>query len=172
MTLIAGILSRNGRPLADSACASLRQAISRNPVDKVQAFRDGRSYFAKVDIEAFREPGFFMDAGGALSLLAGEPLLSNRDNSSNRLQDLTTIHEQCLQNNPNIFREADGTFCVVHYQPRTATVSLIADKLGIRPLYFWIDDNLLVFASALRILEDFPIVPKSMDLRAVTEIAA
>jgi asparagine synthetase B (glutamine-hydrolysing) len=172
MTLIAGIFSRNDRPLTDLACASLRQAISRNPVDEVKTFRDRRSYFVKVDIGAFGEPGVFMDAGGALSLLAGEPLLGNRDTSSNRLQDLTTIHEQCLQNNSNILREADGTFCIVHYQPRTGTVSLIADKLGIRPLYFWVDDNLVVFASALRILEDFPLVPKRMDLRAVTEIAA
>ena len=172
MTLIAGILSRNNRPLADSVCATLRQAISRNPADEIKVFRDRRSFFAKVDIEAFREPGFFMDASGALSLLTGEPLLSKRDISSSRLQDLTAIHEQCLKDNSNILREADGTFSVVHYQPQTGTLSLIADKLGIRPLYFWMDDDLVVFASALRILEDFPLVPKRMDLRAVTEIVA
>ncbi|MDQ5845980.1 MAG: asparagine synthase-related protein [Acidobacteriota bacterium] len=172
MTLIAGMLSRNDRPLTDSACASLRHALSRNPADEVKTFRDRRSFLAKVDIEAFREPGVFMDAGGALSLLAGEPLLGNSGTSSNRLLDLTTIHEQCLQNDSNILREANGTFCVVHYQPQTGTVYLIADKLGIRPLYFWMDDNLVVFASALRILEEFPLVPKRMDLRAVTEIVA
>ena len=172
MTLIAGMLSRDDRPLADSACASLQQAISRNPVDEVKAFRDRRSYFAKVDLEAFREPGFFVDASGALSLLAGEPLLSTRGIPSNRRLDLTIIHEQCLKNNSNILREADGTFCVVHYQPQTGRLVLIADKLGIRPLYFWMNDDLVVFASALRILEDFPLVPKKMDLRAVTEVVA
>ena len=172
MTLLAGMFARHDRPLAESACASLRQAISRNPADEVKAFRDRRSYFAKVDLEAFHEPGFFVDASGALSLLTGEPLLSNRGIPSNRLQDLTTIHEQCLENNSNVLREADGTFCVVHYQPQTGSLTFIADKLGIRPLYFWIDDELCVFASALRILEDFPLVPKKMDLRAVTEIVA
>jgi asparagine synthetase B (glutamine-hydrolysing) len=127
-----------------------------------------------VDIGAFREPGFFQDENGALSLLAGEPLLRDRETSAraNRLQDLTVIHEQCLENNSNILREADGTFCIVHYQPQTGTLSLIADKLGIRPLYFWMDDNLVVFASALRILEKLSLVPKKMDLRAVTEIVA
>lgn len=172
MTLIAGMFSRHDRPLADSPCASLRRVISRNPADEVKAFRDRRSYFAKVDLEAFREPGFFVDASGALSLLTGEPLLSSRGISSNRLQDLTIIHEQCLKNNSNILREADGTFCVVHYQPQTGRLFLISDKLGIRPLYFWMNDDLVVFASALRILEDFPLVPKKMDLRAVTEVVA
>ena len=173
MTLIAGILSRNDRPLADSACAGLRQSISRNPTDEVEIFRDHRSYFAKVDIGAFREPGFFMDASGALSLLAGEPLLGNGARSfSNRLQDLTAIHEQALKHNWNVLREADGTFCMVHYQPQTGTLSLVADKLGVRPLYFWLDDELVVFASALRILEELSFVPKKMDLRAVTEVVA
>jgi asparagine synthase (glutamine-hydrolysing) len=172
MTLIAGMFSRHDRPLADSACASLQQVISRNPADEVKAFRDRRSYIAKVDLEAFHEPGFFVDASGALSLLTGEPLLSNRGILSTRLQDLTAIHEQCLKNNWNALREADGTFCVVHYQPQTRSLTFIADKLGVRPLYFWINDDLCVFASALRILEDFPIVPKKMDLRAVTEVVA
>ena len=94
MTLIAGMFSRSDRPIPDSACASLRQAISRNPAEEVKSFRDCRSYFAKVDIGAFAEPGFFIDASGALSLLAGEPLLANRDISSNRLQELIAIHEQ------------------------------------------------------------------------------
>jgi hypothetical protein len=172
MTLIAGILSRNDHPIADSACASLQRAISRNPADEVKTFRDRRSYFAKVDIEAFREPGFFIDPSGAVSLLAGEPLLGHRDISSNRLHDLNAIHAECLENNSNILREANGTFCVVHYQPQTGTLSLIADKLGIRPLYFWMGENLVVFASALRILEDLSFVPKRMDLRAVTEAVA
>lgn len=172
MTLVAGIFSRNDRPLEDSACASLQQAISRNPADEVKVFRDGRTCFAKVDIDAFREPGLLIDPSGALSLLTGEPLLGSGEVSANRLHDLTAIHAQCLENNSNILREANGTFCVVHYQPQTHTLILIADKLGIRPLYFWMDDELVVFASALRILEELSFVPKKMDLRAVTEAVA
>jgi len=178
MTLIAGMLSRNDRPLTDAGCASLRQAISRHPADEVRAFRDRLSYFAKVDVEAFDEPGFYRDASGALSLLAGEPLLGTEDSSSSskriggRLRDLTAIHEQCLKSNWNVLREAGGTFCVVHYQPRRGSLTLMADKLGIRPLYFWVDKDLIVFASTLRILEEFSLVPKKMDLRAVTEVVA
>jgi len=170
MTLIAGIFSRNGQQLADSDSASLRQAISRNPADEVKTFGDGRSFFAKVDIGAFGEPGAFMDANGALTLLAGEPLLSN--GGSNRLDDLTVLHNQAITNNWSGLRQAEGTFCLAHYHPQTQTLSLVADKLGIRPLYFWIDDQQIVFATALRILEELPFVPKKMDLRAVTEVVA
>jgi asparagine synthase (glutamine-hydrolysing) len=170
MTLIAGIFSRNDQSPTDSDCESLRQTISRNPADEVKTFRDRRSFFAKVDTGVFGEPGSFMDANGALSLLAGEPLLSS--GGSSRLDHLTVIHNQALRKNWSALREAEGTFCLVHYEPQTATLTLVADKLGIRPLYFWIDEERVVFATALRILEGLSFVPKKMDLRAVTEIVA
>jgi asparagine synthase (glutamine-hydrolysing) len=176
MTLLAGILSRRNRPLPDSVCASLAQSISREGTDEVKSFSGRSSCFAKVDIGAFGESGIYVDSAGALSLLAGEALLSNPETnhgsvlSSSRLQDLTTIHEQGLRNNWDVLSDADGTFCIVHYQPESDTLTLVADKLGIRPLYYWLDDDLVVFASALRILEECPLVPKKMDLRAVTEM--
>jgi asparagine synthase (glutamine-hydrolysing) len=172
MTLIAGIFNRTGQPLADADRVSLQQAISRNPIDKVEVFSDQRSCFAKVDIGAYRESGFCRDADGALSLLAGEALLGNNGAVSNRLHDLSVIHEQALKTNWNRLRETRGTFCMAHYQPETAALYLVADKLGVRPLYFWLNDAMVVFASALRILEELPFVPKRMDLRAVTEIVA
>jgi asparagine synthase (glutamine-hydrolysing) len=170
MTLIAGIFSRNGQALADADCDSLRQTISRDPIDQVETFRDGRSFFAKVNMGVFGGPGSFMDASGALSLVAGEPLLGDGD--ANRQNDLSVIHQQALTGNWNVLREAEGTFCLVHYQPQTATLSLVADKLGIRPIYFWMDNKRVVFATALRILEGLSCVPKKMDLRAVTEAVA
>jgi len=172
MTLVAGILSRNNDPIPDSARASLRQAISRNPADEVSALSDRVSYFARVDCGTFGEPGFFKDSSGAMSFVAGEPLLVNQNVKfqSNRLSDLTAIHEQCLRNSSDILRAADGTFCIVHYNPQSRRLLLIADKLGIRPLYYWIGDDVIVFANALRILEELPLVPKQMNLRAVTEI--
>ena len=71
-----------------------------------------------------------------------------------------------------------GTFCATPTERsawsttsrESGTLTLVADKLGIRPLYYWMDDESVVFASALRILEECPLVPKKMDLRAVTEM--
>ena len=172
MTLIAGIISRRDRPLPESACASLAQSISRNATDEVIVFSDHSSYFAKVDISAFGAPGFYVDEDGALSLLTGEPLFASDDNSAraNRLQDLTALHYQSLENKWAGLRRADGTFTAAQYQPQSKTLTLMADKLGVRPLYYWLDDEFVVFASALRILEECSLVPKKMDLRAVTEI--
>src|SRR5439155_22033046 len=114
--------------------------------------------------------GSFTDANGAMSLLAGDPLLSS--GGTGRLQDLAVIHKQALRNDWSVVREAEGTFCLVHYDPQTGTLFLVADKLGVRPLYFWMDEKQVVFATALRILEGLSFVPKKMDLRAITEAVA
>ncbi len=175
MTLVAGIVSRRNQPLPEPACASLAQSITRRATDEVKVFRDHSSFFVKVDIGAFAGAGFYLDSTGAFSLLTGEPLLAAGDDASaashaSRLQDLAALHDQFLKNSLDGLRQADGTFCLVHYQPASGTLALVTDKLGVRPLYFWLDDEFIVFASALRILEDCPLVPKKMDLRAVTEM--
>jgi hypothetical protein len=173
MSLFAGIINRRGRSLPESVCSSLAQSISRNPIDEVISFRYASAYFAKIDIGAFGKPGFVEDEQGALSLLTGEPLLSgNSAQDSNRRAELKILHDQALLNNWDAFKGADGTFCFVHYQPQTGSLTLVADKVGVRPLYFWMNDELVVFASTLRVLEECPLVPKKMDLRAVTEMVA
>jgi asparagine synthase (glutamine-hydrolysing) len=168
MTMIAGIFSRTDRPPEEREREELSRSISRCPEDQVKAFSDEHSFFVKLDIGAFLGPGEFADRNGTLSLLAGEPLLGS--GQRDRLQDLSAIHERAVTDDWDILREAEGTFCLVHYQPETPALSLVTDKLGIRPLYFWLDDKRVVFATALRILESLSFVPKKMDLRAVTEV--
>lgn len=172
MTLFAGIFSRKNLSIPEETCDSLRQLISRNALDAVSVFKDERSFFVKVDINAFGEPGFHRGPVGALSLLAGEPLLAFHNDAAwrSREPDLQLIHELGSGGEWDILRRAEGTFCAVHYQPLAGKLNLIADKLGIRPLYYWIDENAVVFATALRVLEGLMIVPKRMDVRAVTEI--
>lgn len=173
MTLFAGIFNRkadDALPLA--ACEALRLAVSRDHQPETSVFQDNRCFLVKVDIGAFGEPGWRVDENGAASALAGEPLLSLGDEDAwqSRTDDLDLLHASWLKGDWEILRRSRGVFCAAHYQPDTGELSLIADKLGIRPLYYWADERRVVFATALRILEALDIVPKEMDVRAVTEI--
>lgn len=172
MTLIAGIVNRRHQPVPASACDSLREIISRHSSDEVIVFKDEQSCLMKVDIGAYAEPGFKRDAKGALTLLAGEPLLSpdGEREWQSREEDLALIHDGCVRHDRDVLQRAQGVFCAAHYQPATGALTLIADKLCLRPLYYWIDETYVVFASALRLLEGFAGIPKKMDIRAVTEI--
>jgi asparagine synthase (glutamine-hydrolysing) len=174
MTLVAGILSRNNQPIPASVCQSLRRSISRYSGDDVRIFQDERSHFVNVDIGAFGDPGLIVEPGGALTLLTGEPLLAAGAGATSmgRKQDVEVIHEGLMRGDYDVLRQAQGTFCVINYQPRSGTLNLIADKLGVRPLYYWINESFVIFASALRVLEAVAEIPKKMDVRAVTEMVA
>jgi len=151
MTLIAGILGRRkGCPINPLDCDELKQAISRNHEDKVTVFQDGSAFLAKVDIGAYGQPAFEVSRIGSVALLAGEPLLS-LDTDGKRDSDLRLLHQSWDRDDWAALAKAEGVFCAAHYAPASATLTLITDKLGIRPLYYWMDSDRVVFASALRV---------------------
>lgn len=173
MAILAGIVSRNGERPEPAMCEALRRVISRHPAEPVQQFTDGRSFLIKVDIGAFGEPAFRVEAGVAVSMLAGEPLLNIPGEAKwrSRTQDLDLLHEAWKREDFTHLAQARGTFCAVHYQSDTGKLFLVADRLSLRPLYYFVNEKFVVFASALRIFENIGVIPLEMDVRGVTEIA-
>jgi len=155
-------------------CDTLRANISRHPNDQVKEYRAQRCYIASIDIGAYGESGFRISSHGTLALLTGEPLLKLDASNSwqTRTQDLEALHQSWDNNDWSLLRRATGVFSAVYYAPADATLRLISDKLCIRPLYYWISDQFVVFASALRTLTSVEQIPKVMDVRAVTEIVS
>lgn len=175
MSILAGAFWRHtDQPIDDAICRALHGAISRHPGDEIHSYRDARAYLALVDVGAYGAPAFRRDPSGSVSILAGEPLLrlDEDDATHERTHDLERLHESWDRGDWDVLRHADGTFCAAHYHPASTTLTLIADKLGVRVLYYWIGERCVVFASALRILEQVTQVPKHLNLRAVTELAA
>ncbi|MBW1784085.1 MAG: hypothetical protein JRL30_25520 [Deltaproteobacteria bacterium] len=87
-----------------------------------------------------------------------------------RSEDVDALHSAWKNNNWEILKQSRGVFCAVHYNALDRSLTFIGDKLCIRPLYYWLSDDYVVFASALRILEKVPMVQKVMDLQGVTEM--
>ena len=126
---------------------------------------------------AYAETGAFDSSsvrqdGRTFTIIAGEPLLTRIPDGSDRAGDLTRLHEAWSMGEYSLAAETSGTFAAVHYDTRAHALSLIADKLGVRPIYFAITPDLIVFANALRVLEALPSLPKTVDLRGAIETLA
>lgn len=170
---MAGIFSRRFGVRPDSSwAASLRSAISRSPAEKIEEYQNDSALLFKTDSGAFGSPAFRQDSSGSVSMLIGEPLLtcSEPGAGSNRTFDLEILHRAFDAGRWQVLKSSQGSFAGVHYDPALHSLHFFADKLGLRPLYYYIDENWVFFASALRILETLHFVPKVLDLRAVTEI--
>jgi len=81
------------------------------------------------------------------------------------------LHGQWTQADWSGLTRCTGTFCAVHYNAERRTVCLIADKFGLRPIYYWAGPGMVVFATALRAIEQLRSVPLAIDVRGVTETA-
>lgn len=175
MTLIAGVIAR--RPSDEIPLGlrdSIRANLSRRPETRLFEFDSAQAFLVKYDIGAFGADAARVGDVGSVALLAGEPHLGEGDPLSGRTrhEDLVRIHDRLDREDWSILREAEGTFCVAHYDPARRTLLLAGDKLGLRPLYFWADERYVIFAGALRVLEALDIVPKVMDVGAVAELIA
>ncbi|MGJ7915212.1 asparagine synthase-related protein [Massilia sp. LXY-6] len=174
MTIFAGAYSLNPNdPLPAELTGQLRAAVSRCGRDTPSEHSASGFFALKVDIGAFGTPGEQADADGT-TLVAGEPLLSDGEGAPewNRSEDVRMLHQQLAQGGQDVLRRARGTFCGLHYAPARHRLTLFVDKMGVRPVYVWAGPRFVVFATALRVLESVALVPKQLDLRGVTELAA
>jgi len=171
MTLIAGAYSRHPEyPIPRDLARSLQRNLSRHPDDSVLVHEDSRFFLATVDIRAFRNKTIQRDQQGNISALTGEPLLPMGRGTSP--SDLEALHEAWLRNDLRVIRSAHGTFSGCNFTRDSFELRLFTDHLGVRPLYIWTSDAMIVFASALRVLESCPEIPRKMSARGVTERAA
>jgi hypothetical protein len=172
MTLWAGYYLRDPRAALRSDLAeSLGQVLSRRPGDVPTITRFDRAGFVHIDIGAFAEPSVVGDPNQTLTIVAGDPILSGSPTRS-RKADIDRLHRAWLAGDFAIGSESAGTFAGVHYNAASKTLSIIADKLGLRPIYYAVADDIIYVASALRILEALPNLPKVMDVQGAVETLA
>ena len=171
MTIIAGILSRGASELNEGTVSELNGLLSRSDSVEIDTFRIDRLLLAKVDVGAYKQPASIFNDGSHVTGIVGKPLLDagGNDRSLSRQQELERLHEALASGRFSLLRFCRGIFAAASYNQSTRTLTVLTDQLGIRPIYWWSNDEYFVFASALRILEGLSLVPKQMDVTGVTE---
>ncbi|HMW20216.1 MAG TPA: asparagine synthase-related protein [Nitrosomonas sp.] len=174
MTIFAGILARySNSSIPNSIIEALQGAISRHPDDKnaLIEYKNNNIYFAKIDIGALGELGHFTDSQLS-GFIAGNPILQqNSGNVYSRLESLKLLASDISKDNLEALRNCRGTYCAAIYDHENGKLFLVTDKIGVRPVYFWVHSDFVIFASALRILESLRHHQKEIDLKGITEIA-
>lgn len=174
MTIIAGAMSRNGGPLPDGLRSALVSNLSRNRADVPEVVGDDRSFLAKVDIGALGGRCTFAESGGSALVLAGEPILSNGPARGlpDREAEGAALFADLRAGRQAVLEAAAGTFCAAFLDPRADRLLLVADKLGVRPIYYVVTPDFVAFASALRIVEAAGLHRAGLDERGTWELCA
>src|SRR5689334_9134286 len=126
--------------------SALSGAISRREADTVDAFSSRRFYAATLDVGAYGDNAKIVRGDRGFSFLAGEILLSGSD--TNR-----TVELESVVKDPRKLGRANGVFALISFDADQGCLTVATDKLGIRPVYFWADNEFVIVASSIRILE-------------------
>ena len=172
MTLFAGVVCRHPTDsLPEFVEQKLKSLISCTPNDNIEALSSSRAFIVKVDIGAFKGRAFIRDSDGTASVLAGDPVLSPAIGARSRVADLARLHTDWRTRRTDTLTQARGVFSLVQFDAGTSELRLVADKLAVRPLYYWMDERHVLFASSLRVLLGSGFVPRRIDPRGMTELA-
>ena len=164
MTLFCGLLtlnpdSRLGTHLVDE----LKVLCKKNNLAAVGAeLHDAKFSIFSVDIGAFEYSGIIYDST-ALTCIVGDPVL-DEGGERNRAADAKYIHDSFRQDGGKALRSCRGVFSGLFYNKTNNELKIFTDKLGIRPVYYYIKDGVLLFSSIQEYLLNLPSVDKECDL--------
>ncbi len=123
-------------------------------------------FVVKQDFGAFVTQGLVTDDDGPVAVVVGDPLAGGADRDAG----LAAMRRSWLAGADEPWREARGTFAAVFWDPQRARVTLVADAMGLRPLYYAAVDGLLWVSSSLRVLEELPGLRKTLCPRGAGEV--
>lgn len=173
MTVIAGAISRNGKKLPEWLHKALVSNLSRHTGDVAEYFGGDHWLLAKVDVGALRSKGSFNVSDGPVFVMAGEPLLSGAaGNHQSRETECHALYADLCSGQHGTLRASTGTFCGAHYSPQEHRLTLVTDKLGLRPIYYLVMPEFAAFTSALRVFETAGLGVSRINLHGLYETCA
>lgn len=121
------------------------------------------------DSGAFSEPAWFEDENGVCKL-AGDPLLEGE--SLSRTKQVTRLRRALGDGQFELLATSRGSFAFVNYEAAPHKLILTTDHVGLRSIYYAVQEGVLVFATALRILENLSWLRRSLSSQGMVELSA
>jgi asparagine synthase (glutamine-hydrolysing) len=175
MSLIAGAYARfRERSLPSGLDQVIGRVISRRAEAPRRVWSGRGVTLVQCETGAYSVPAFIRDGDVAVTGVAGDPLLGSTSagTAASRLEDTRRLHDAFRIDDLSPLQESTGQFAVFHYDAEQHVLRLAADRTGFRPLYYWIGDEVVVFASAMHVLRSLDVVPKLLNVRAALHLAA
>lgn len=172
MTLFAGILQVNKNDLLfDAKCKELVTIMRVNIGSDISfIYKESGISLIQFDAEVFQSKGVLED-NNSITIIAGDPIATKTINHQ-RFDDLKAIHSDFGYDQISTLKSARGVFCGINYNKKTKRLKLFTDKLGIRPLYYYIKDGLIIFSTVFSYFKQLSFVDKNYDFKGLCETLA
>ena len=99
-----------------------------------------------------------------------EKTLLENDYELNENSDAEIILKSFLHYGKDVVKYLNGSFSFAIWNSKTEELFLARDHFGLKPLYYTLLNNTLVFASELKALFEYPGVEKAIDKQEISEL--
>lgn len=169
MSHIAGIVSLSGRPLGAQLIDALLGAIPEGP-SMPWVFEGGRAVLVHSSLEVFPFPERASSPRGA-AVLAGRPIWRGGGSSGHwdSLGGAEVLDGTDGEALVRLAGESSGAWAAAVLHSNPFELRLVADRLAVRPLFWWVHDDMLGFASTLATAERLSILNLTIEPRGLFE---
>ncbi|MCH8318533.1 MAG: asparagine synthase (glutamine-hydrolyzing), partial [Bacteroidetes bacterium] len=179
---IVGVFNIDGKPVATNKIKAMAEAIAhRGP--------DSEGYYVKDNIGLAHKRLAIIDP----SPRAAQPMSSKDGNwviifngciynfpelklelkslghSFTTTSDTEVIVEGLAEFGASFFERLNGMFAIGAWNKNEKTLYLSRDRFGVKPLYYWLTDNTLVFASEIKAIMKHPQFKVELNYEALNE---
>jgi asparagine synthase (glutamine-hydrolysing) len=178
---IAGTFAFDGRAADRALLQAMGDSLAHRGPDGEGFLADGPVGIAHrrlsiLDLEGGAQPMTTRD-GGAFLAFNGEIYnfvelreeLQRRGHPFETASDTEVILHLYEERGPACVEALRGMFAFALWDPRLGRLFLARDRVGIKPLYLYQDDRVLVFASEIKAILLHPEVPRDLDLQGLSD---
>lgn len=174
-----GVVHLDNRPVDPSLLARMGRVLQHRGPDGQGTFVDGAVGFhhrrlAIIDPESGQQP---MSANGVTVVINGEIYnylelraeLAARGHRFQTQSDTEVLLRAYLEHGADCVKLLNGMFAFLLYDSRSRQLLVARDHFGIKPLYWWANDERLLFASEIKALLQHPEVRAEPDFESVRD---
>lgn len=180
---ITGIVNlRESQPIRIEALTQMVDTIRHRGPDGVGLYRDawaglGNVRLSIIDISGGDQP-IGNEDGNLWIVFNGEifnyvelrPELEKRGHRFSTYSDTEVILHLFEDYGPECLKFLNGQFAIAIWNERTKTLFLARDRVGIRPVYYTVQSDQLVFGSEVKAILAHPNIQAEMDPDALAEV--
>jgi hypothetical protein len=155
----------------DEQKRKLRGLFERSEVSPIIEWSDESVYVVRLNVQALTDYSGVMELGeNGVSVLAGQTLIEGGDDTETGHR---ILYDALRKDDVSKLSTVSGTFCCAVYEKSESgdgsCVTLVTDKIGIRPIYIYRGSEYYLVSSALNIIERFLDGDLSPDIVGITE---
>jgi len=168
MTIFAGVINLSSNPLNRELVDEFNAKFNKKYKHlRGECILNEDCILQYSDIEAIK--GQFRDTQNKTVILAGDPIVASKESDSS-INKLLDIKDECSLKTELL--KARGSFCGVIHNKTEKRFNLFVDRLGVRPLFYSMQDNIFAFSTQINFLKSLSFISQKRDREGEVERVA